>query len=562
MRKSVIFMFMMIAGLSSFAQNNELFSYVPSDATTVIRIDLKRLGSKIPKDAWEKSIFLKEIGKKDEPGIKDVLRDFEKTGIDFSAPLIVTMKQHSKTGFGKNKPELSLFFKLKKSKDLSQLLKDLTKEGDEKIQTIGDKKVFASRNGTAIAWNEKVMVIHSGYDEQIARELFNKTDEEVTSVSPVDTTAVVSPGKTDEAPDSHFEELMQKLKESLISNTIKLLDPAESNKDITSDPEFLRIMNQEADLSVWGKQDLSSIPKAAIEMLPMLQSFGGKKFTSSINFENGKIVSKGLSFLDPKLMMFFQQMQGTAQNTEMLRRIPAGNLIGFMNVSLNAALAKPMLKQVFGMITEKAGEKMPFKIDPELLADAFKTNLLIAGVKDPTAASDDKTGGLELVVAVPISNKTKFNQLVKDLKPVIDKMKAEQEKKIGDEEVHPSKEMPLFKFNDEYALITMSEKTAKWFLYNPAPGEAPSWIPEFSQYPVLMNFSFKRLFEFIPMGGKMNPMAKSELELLNIFDQLYYYGGTFENGGVTTNMEFRFTNKDQNALFQLWNLLNTVAGKK
>jgi hypothetical protein len=314
-------------------------------------------------------------------------------------------------------------------------------------------------------------------------------------------------------------------------------------------------MAEPADVHIWSDASKEKFPATVTgnpaAILRKLQHFGTKSSTATVNFVNGKIEMHAKNFPDASIRELYKDFKLSPQNGELLRKLPPDNVVGLMSVSLDQQVIKNIMQHSgLRALFNEMQKEIPLKLNPALIATAFKTNMLLALLRDEKLQPDSatkKTLGFEFLLAVPIANKASFEKIKDQFLPLIDSMKRNEPGKMNG--------MPVAKYNDDLLVVSLKSSTADAFLFNPAPGEAPAWIHEFSQYPMVMNFNFSKLFRILlktetPKEG-MDVLAKT-------MDQVYFYGGNFNEGAIEMNMEFRFADKEVNALQQLLKMMSSV----
>lgn len=559
MRKLFTLLILFTAFTPAIAQNNPLFDYIPEKTSTVIHMDLLRLQAKVPRIVFEQSVIYKELTKEPHSPLPEFLKNPAKTGIDFSAGVMITTNtvRIEMIGLGSS---ASIFFKLNNPALFKSFVETMhasskpdaymSKEKNE-IKVYGTDHILFSDGKMALAWNDKVMVMSSGPEEF---DFFETTSVPDTVTVLYDSAVVMYDSLVlSPAEEAKRKELDEREKRN---HLFELLTPKLSNP-LTTDVQFAGLMKEKADIRVWSDQSNRKIPPyfpgGPAQILTKIQQLGTKKSTAVINFENGKISMLAKNYPSPKIADLYKDFKISTQNGELLRKLPPDNVIGLMSVSLD----KLMLNRIIEMMElesmiQKMQKEIPVKIDLPTLTAAFKTNMLMALLKTDEVGEEaemKRMDGFSFLMAIPIADKNKFDQLRATLQPYLDSMKTANPEKI--------KKSPVIKFSDEMLVLALSSKTADAFLFNPAPGESPAWLHEFSQYPIVMNFNFKKLFSFLMKKDSEN--GKEEMEAVSkTFDQIFFYGGNYNKDAVEMNMEFRFVNKEENALKQFFQMLGSL----
>jgi hypothetical protein len=164
--------------------------------------------------------------------------------------------------------------------------------------------------------------------------------------------------------------------------------------------------------------------------------------------------------------------------------------------------------------------------------------------------------GIKLIMAMPIANKTKFDELRAAVKQLMDSMQKEK----GESKI--MKDMkPAIKYTDSLLVISLSPDVAADFINNPGTEPALDWLQAKSQYPMVMAVNMKEILKMAFGKKRYAKNGKEEEMIMNMFDEMIVYGGKYENESLNTTMEFQFTNKTDNALKQLFDMINLAADK-
>ena len=536
----------------AFAQTNPLVKHLPEDATVVMHFDIKRIAGKIPGETFRQSFLYREMMKDRSVPISTFFTQPEKSGIDLSAGIMLAMKIQGMDRYEKPQPIIYLVGKIQDAETFTGNIKKMfngeIEHDSELINVYGTDRILSLGGKMTAGWNNDVFVITSGYSEEITNEISKYYNFE-------DTTAVID---TTAKQPFDINGLMERFKKSQRELCFQLL-AGKSQNSFSTNSYFTSLMNSEGDIKTWNGGGANPIFERALTMAPFLnklQAFAGNNKTSIVNFENGKVVIQSRNFLEATVADVYKKYSFAGQNTDLLRRLPEGKLMGLMNMSYNQDMAKEMMQKtgLAGLLDSLKG-KIPFDIS--LISGVFKSNMMLAVLKsDVTANTDEQTTkmeGLKLIVALPIADKTKFQQFKEAIMPLWDSLKVAR----GDKMKDPT---PFAKYNDELLVLSLSPAVATSYLNNTGTGTVPEWLQTFSKHPMVMSLNMKELMGM--MWGKKkteNRVAINENKMLNIFDQMIMYGGEYENESINNTMEFRFTNQTDNALKQLFDMMNGMA---
>ena len=527
----------------SFSQTNPLVKYLPDNASMVMSFNPTRLADKVPGETFRQSMMYREMMQKDNDWLKTFFSDPSASGIDFlNDLLLVTVKDTSDKYSGSPVNILGVI----KNEGLFELAIKKLSKGKDSLHIYGTDKIFFSENvGATLGWNSRIFVISTGAGRQIREEM----------------SGVFSDTAGVKDYDKSMKKLMDKIQRAQRDLCFYLLTPRPDNT-LSGNTQFTGLMNSSGDIKVWNSGTspnpvFSKIPQLAL--FSKLQSLTGKNKTSVINFENGKIAIQSRSYLEGAMAEIYKRYPRQVINTDLTRRLPKGKVLLLMNTSYNTEMGKELMdKSELGELIAEAKGKIPF--DFSSIQGVFKNNMMLAVIKsDEVAASDsitDKMGGLQVFLAMPIADKTKFEALRSTAKHTLDSLKnAESGAKML------KGFNPFVKYNDDLFVLSLSAEAASAFINGPASGTVPEWLQAYDRHPMVMHLNLKELFAMLMGKNSKGIAGAAEKIVLDMFDQLVVYGGDFENESLNTTMEFKFTNQNDNALKQLFELINTIGEK-
>jgi hypothetical protein len=320
-------------------------------------------------------------------------------------------------------------------------------------------------------------------------------------------------------------------------------------------------MNSDADIKLWNGGSMNPIAENMLPfpgLLEKLAAFGGKNKTATINFENGRVLMQGRSFLEGAMADIYKKYPAEAQHMDLVKRLPPGTLMGFANLSFNQEMAGELLQRSGLMqIVDSLKEEIPF--DLSLIPGVFKSNMMIAAVKtditEDTDESISKMGGLQLIIAVPIADKAKFEKLKPEILKTWDSMN-EDRKAI----VMKQPKGLYARHSDDMLVLALSPRTADAFLQNTGTGEVPALVQQYSKYPMVATINFGQLLATLFANNRPGDTRDGMMTVMDKFDKIVVYGGLYENGSINSTMEFRFSDPNQNSLKQWFELITSMAG--
>jgi hypothetical protein len=570
-RRSFLFLFVALGWQTGIlSQNNPLLKYIPEDATTAVHFDIKRMGGKIPGETFRNSTIYRQMMK--DPGMpwSSLLTEPEKLGIDLSAGLILAMKYPGTTRYRSNKPIIQVFLKLKDAEtftnNINKLIQDKEQgeKNEELYKVYGTDRILSPRGEMTAGWNNDVFVMTSGYDAEMDAEI-----ERYLNASVADTAVLLSDTLALPTYDakSGIGEIMERFKRSQRDLCFQLLTPKTSSS-LMSNVHFTSAMNSEADIKFWSTGSSNPVTEKMLPFASLLnktETFSGKNTIMLVNFENGRIVAKASNFPGEMVGDVYKKYPVPSQNIELAKRLPAGVLLGLANISFNQQMAGELFEKS-GLLQLLDSLKSEIPFDLSLLPGVFKPNLMIAVVKsDITTTTDEaisKMNGLQLIIALSIADKAKFEKL----KPAVKEAWDSNNKKETEEDdvLRPKRPKGLYaKHNNELLVLSLSPQTAEAFLNNTGTGTVPAVLQEYSKYPMVVSIDLKQILGITSNDQPERKRNKGMNEIMGqVFDQVLVYGGGYENGSVNSVFEFRFSDQNENSLKQLFGIATSIAEKE
>jgi Domain of unknown function (DUF4836) len=507
-----------------FAQNSPLLKYLPDSASMVLSISLPRLGSKIPGEAFRQSMLYEKMMKENQPAFHTLLSNAAQSGIDISTDLLLATTAHRSEEFSAT--YIHLIGSLKNESLFTPFIKSLLKA--DSIYTFGVNKIIF-KNGGTLAWNNEVFIFSAG-------KYKNLPDNDMDSLS-----------------SGKYKEKMRSIQKALC---FAMLTPKPGNF-FSTDNHFIRLVNTPGDIKIWSNGSPNPAMSKINPLAGFMKSFSyfSSSKTAVINFENGEIVVKSSNYLNNEIAGIYKKYPSPALNTDLTRRLPKGKLLGLVITSYNPEMGKELMEKSGMMeLLDNMKEKLPF--DLSTIQGAFKNNMMLAVIKKDEVWPDSVTTkklGIELLLAIPIADKTKFETLKAGTSRIWDSLKN-----TGGYSKMLKGFNPVVKYNDEFFVMSSSADMASAFLNGPGNENPPEWLQSYTHHPMVMSINLKELFAIIMDIKSKGKKASDKQAFPDIFDRVIISGGDYENDALNTTIEFKFSNQTENSLQQLFSLMNTM----
>jgi hypothetical protein len=274
----------------------------------------------------------------------------------------------------------------------------LKKQPETKEVKKGDGFSYVSQNDHTIGWNEDALIV-----------VTSQSKPSYESYMPDDST-----GSNMAKPQSADNSMAA-------VELLKKYFKQDKKASIADAEGFTGLQSEKADIVVYSQTGsmLNNVPMMA--MMPKLKTFLAGYATSTINFEDGKIVTEGKSHLSKEAVDFAKKYSGAETDMSLIENYPSSNIDGVMTLSFKPEAIPALIKefgfegpanmglQQLGLTTDELGKL--FKGDFAVVVSDFAMTRTDAG-KDAMSASSEKTT-LKTLFAAKLGDKTVVEKLLK-----------------------------------------------------------------------------------------------------------------------------------------------------
>jgi hypothetical protein len=526
LKSFTIVLFSFLVTLAVFSQTNPVFSYLPGDAKTILKINSASLRQKMK---WEDLVkykmfedFLKEVP---EDG-KDFIKNPAHTGIDLARGFYVVMPANTNN----KKAEPVLYGVPKDTILFAAMIKKLF-PGKKPIKIASGKVLIDS--GKALAWNHEIFIITGSSSE----------------AEPANQTAKAKAA----AQLSRTKQLTEKCKALLNKR-----QAAFRNEYFTS------LLKEEGDVYLWTNNTIQPQEQRkgkTPQVLGMLNKnlMQSANYTAgTIKFETGKVSMQMKRYMPASLDSIYGKYPLGNINIALLKKLPAGDPVFLYSFRFSPAMVNEIFRKVGADNLLDSLSKGNIKKD-DILA-ALKGDAMLAVIKASDVSEGDsvtsKLNGLQVFVAGSINDKEKFKILSERLKT---------KKDSGDNPVRKIPKPFIFS-NDSIFVFSVSEIAAQRFLSSPGNNsEIENLFQPYKNYPGAAILDLKTIFGFagqLILKRKSPEEAQQSMEILGVFDKLVIYSGQHIDNYTPGTIELTLVNKDENSLRQFLNLIDLLNSMK
>ena len=512
--------------ITSCGKKSKLGKLIPREAAVVIDLNTKSLLSKLPWDEIKKTFWYNELMSDSSISAtsKTFMGDPAKTGIDIHSDLVFFVLQPDSNG------HVVFEGSLKDSKAFSDFLKSMHPNGTTTKE--GDINLYKT-NEAVMGWNEERFICVSNADHHkfMHRDM---NDSANTPLAPA-------------TPDN-------------LVKVCKDLFSLSDDNSLYKNEKFATLTDEEGDVHFW--MNVNELSRGAIKNLPPmvgmvnLDKFLVDNFTAAtVSFKDGQITAKHKQYYSKELSDILKKGDGNI-NTDMIKRLPSQNLAGIFSVHFTPANLLEIIK-----LTGLDGFVTLFLAQQGLTLDdvvkATKGDMLFA-VSDITTKSD--TVNLEtttkdsirnyyqkpyatVLFAVAIGDKDAFNKVI----GLGDKMGKEESMKN------------IFRKSDDkyFAVSNKQDAVNKYFSGNPS---TPEFLSKINDHPMGGFVDIQMILKSMQAELTKDSTGKIYYDRnLAMWNNVYFTGGEYKDGGLVSNAELNLVDKSTNSLRQLNQFVDDIA---
>lgn len=512
----LIFIFSLL--IISCSKKNDQAKMIPKEAAIVIELNTKSLLSKLSWDEIKKSYWYNQLlADSALPATKKaMIEDPAKTGIDLEAGIVFFMLKPA--GSGQAVVEGSL----KDTKAFLDFIKNM--HPNAAINKEGELNIFKA-DKAVIGWNDKrfALVLTADHHEFKSHAL-NDSANNAAPIMPVSADSLVS----------------------VCKNLFLLND----DNSLSKNEKFAALLKEEGDVHFWI--NTNELSKGSIPAMPgMAGMVKLDKFlednisTATINFQDGKIAGTHKQFFGKELSDILKKGEGNI-NTDMIKRLSAQNLAAVFSLHFTPASLLEIIK-----LTGLDGFINLFLSSDGLSLDdvvkATKGDILFAvndvGIKADTTNLKDTSlknnyyqkPSATFLFAVAISDKDAFNKILNF------------GKKMGKGEVEKNS---FQKTDDKYFAVSNSQDAVNKYFSGTQIN--PDFLSKINNHPMGGFVDLQIIFKSLQAEFSKDSSGKFYYDRnISMWNNIYFTGGEYKDGGLVSNAEINLIDKNINSLKQL-----------
>jgi hypothetical protein len=517
--------------------------YIPKDVTAVIVVDPLSLKEKMSKGNMSVDSFLLQFQKKsDTAGIarnKKLWEEFTENGINLDRNLYMFFVQKGSLLKGQS----SAYSFMGNMKDETKFQAYLKKQEETKDKAVSKGKNYSylqMSDESIIAWNQEI-VIATWYNK-VAKFEYDSLGNY-------------------KAPDGSATKLeMQQEVERYFS--------LKESESVVSIAPFNNMFNEKADGYIFNSSAAALASLSAMPLsLPKLETLLKDNYsTTTFNFEDGKIVAKGITQANPMLASILKKYAGPTVNMAAIENFPATNINGAMMAAFNPELFNGLLKElevsalIDGFLSKQGLTSADFfkamKGEINVFVGDFKLETNIVIPDGSSYKNKSQMPSAKMIFTAGIGDKVAFTKLMNKATESGAVIKTKSGYAAGD----LLKMANLYLVADEKNIVLASDSLT-YVAYQAAKTKAKI------DSEVMDKMKGKSTAMFMDINSIMNGLLQSAQEksldegmkLVNAtFKDMVFTMDNFDGKTIKSQGEIRMTNTKQNSLVSVMQMISGI----
>ncbi len=533
---------MALIAKDSSAQDNPLFRHISPDANAVYHINLPAILSKVSLADMMARIPPAKHGNGKSEEIMQFLKDPNWTGVNINQDLLVTA---SNPDFVDSPSYTTVILHLA---DSSKFRIGIRKEAHGlRITRHSDKSFSAYKDKMALVWNNELAVI------VVVTPALKSVMADAAAMGKMEGSKK-EPGTAQKSTTPNYGAMA-------IPRALAAFKGWDSSP-IADDPEFKTAFGDNSDFQMYTAK--TNYIKALGKLLPhaLLGSMNldglnmYKHSISTVRFENGRIIMQSSAEMLPQVAADMEKFPAPPPNEAALAGLPKGQLLGFVNLRLNLGVIGYLLDRI-GVRAKLDSALAQKQLSLDDFYRAFKGDLLIA-VLAPGHTDSFQRPKPSFYSVISVGDPIALKKLSETLKTVKDS--------TGDDSTG-RKATKLGKIKDNYTLknnllvFSDSKASAEGYFTSTEKRGNDALSDAIKDNPTYLWVDMQAIVNLL-LGPAQPPDdgADKKTRMLNglhVLDKMILKKGGLHDGKVSSSFELSVTNKDQNVLKTIFDLIPT-----
>jgi len=536
--------------LTSCSKVPEQSKYIPKTASIVLSVNSKQISKKLITNGITMDKLFAAVQEKDSLSeAQKFWKDIENSGLDLQANSFVSVV------YGKAQSYVSLTGGLKDATKFEEYLKKNV--ANFSLKTKSDfKYIIENQQGGVVAWNKNTVIYLKGIEGDAMQKAMPPSglpipggdEEAITDTAFAQPAALVTADAESEIWVNEADHLFH-LKKDETAGTIEA---------------FHDLLKDNADLSVYVNPEPIYSAQAAMMPANLKTLLAGCYYTGAVNFEKGKVVVDGTSYVGKDLGEIYKKYGNMEADVEMLQKYPSQNITGYMVYGMDFRMIGDIIKAtgldgIANMGLQSSGLTLDdilnaFRGQLVLVASDFEMKKKVSQYTgDTTTAPDSKW-----LFAIKVGDKAAFDKVMTS--PMLKNFFVKQGNGYALAQQMPG--MPAISITDK--LVTSASDSALLSGYLAGNGKAGGidngFVSKIKGNPMGAYVNFEKIMSVIPVDDMSQNEKAIAGQFKNLLKDMTALSTSFNGKTQHSEIVLNFKNESENSLVQLVNL-GTQAAK-
>jgi hypothetical protein len=536
----------------------EQSKYIPKTAGVVLSINSKQISKKLVTNGITMDKMFEAVQEKDTSNTAmKAWKDAENSGIDLQNNFFASFVFNSST-----QSYVSITSGLKDAAKFEAYLK-------KNIPNYSLKK----KNDFQYVWQEDQKAV-IGWNKETVIYVRNVNANSLRNGGTTDDYAPTEEGVGDSAVSAVAQPVRQvtpaaDAEEGIWVAEVDHLFHLKSEESAGSIDAFKDLLKDNADVSVYvNPEPIYTAQGASVStMIPanLKNLIAGNYYTGAINFEKGKVLIDGTSYVGKELAAIYKKYDSYDADLDMLEKYPSNNITGFMLYGFDFRIIGDIVKSTgLDGIANMGLHSSGLTLDDIL--NAFKGQMVFAASDFATAKQPNpyypegdsitKTDA-KWVFAMKVGDKAAFDKVMTS--PMLKGMFTKQGDHYVMQEGMPG--MPAVSITDKLVVSASDKALLEQYLAGKGKAEGldKSFLSKVKGNPLGGYVNFEKIVNNVPEDGIPEDGKELAEKFKNLLKDATFLTHKFDGKVSHSEVVLTFKNESENSLVQLVNIGTSAA---
>ncbi|WP_142684605.1 DUF4836 family protein [Chitinophaga polysaccharea] len=539
--------------LSSCSKTPDESRYIPKTAGVVVDLNAKQLTTKLVTNGITMDKLFEAAQTKDTANeMMKAWKDAENSGLDLQSHFFASFVFQGQPA--ENKSYISLTASLKDADKFEAYLKKNIANFSLKTQN-DFKYIWEEKQHAVIGWNKSAVIYISAVNPNNLEKYApgGSSAPDYPSDEPMVDSAVAIPAAQVATED-----------DAVIKNWVAEVDHLfhlKKEESVGTIEPFAKLLKENADAGIFVNPE-AIYNSGQFTMIPanVKKLMEGSFYTGTVNFENGKIVFNGHSYMGKELAAIYKKYGKKEIDMDMLKKYPSQNITGFISYAFDFRMIGDIVKAtgMDGMVNLMMG-KSGLSMDDVL--NAFEGQLTyvasdfaITKKESPYFPGEfTEKPDAKWIFSLKVGNKDAFNKVMTS--PMLKEVFTREGDHYTVANPMAAATMPAMSITEKYVTLGSDSALLQEYLGGKAHIKLPDGIESKVKGSMIGGYvDLEKVTSVIPEDkvdeDEKGVVKKAKDLLKDVTFVSKADGGDVQHGEAVLT----FKNKDQNSLVQLINL--------